>query len=148
MIKTKSIYTPIEEEDGLRVLITRYYPRGVKREKYDIWVRVLAPSEKLLKQYKNSEIDWNNFKNTLLSELRNSVDSVNAIHKLQSKSNIQNITLLCYEKDDRPCHRYMVKALIEKPMLPWSNLISENANDHETTPMDIHVANKEYQIIS
>ena len=65
MIKTKSIYKPIEEEDGLRVLITRWYPRGVKREKYDIWVRELAPSAELLKRYKNTEVDWDDFKITL-----------------------------------------------------------------------------------
>ena len=58
MIKTKSIYESVEKEDGLRVLITRWYPRGVKREKYDVWVRELPPSALLLKRYKNSEIEW------------------------------------------------------------------------------------------
>ena len=117
MIKTKSIYKPIEEEDGLRVLITRWYPRGVKREKYDIWVRELSPSPELLKRYKNTEISWDDFKTILLSELRDNIDSVEAIHTLQSKSNMQDVTLLCYEKDGCPCHRYMVKDLIEDPRL-------------------------------
>ena len=117
MIKTKSIYKPIEEEDGLRVLITRWYPRGVKREKYDIWVRELSPSPELLKRYKNTEINWDDFKTILLSELRDNIDSVEAIHTLQSKSNMQDVTLLCYEKDGCPCHRYMVKDLIEDPRL-------------------------------
>lgn len=139
MIKTKSIYKPVEEEDGLRVLITRFYPRGVKREKYDIWVRELAPSAELLKRYKNTEIDWNDFKISLLSELQDNLDSVEAIHTLRAKSNMENITLLCYEKDGCPCHRHMVRDLIEEPMLLESNFVSEYANDHKISPVQIHV---------
>lgn len=140
MIKTKSIYKPIEEEDGLRVLITRWYPRGVKREKYDIWVRELAPSPELLKRYKNTEIDWDDFKTTLLSELRDNIDSVEAIHTLQSKSNMQDVTLLCYEKDGCPCHRHMVRDLIEDPKLLDAKFIPEHANNHKRRSVDSHVS--------
>ena len=147
MIKSRSIYKPIEEEDGLRVLITRFYPRGVKREKYDIWVRALAPSAELLKRYKNIEIDWNDFKAILLSELRDNLDSVEAIYALQTISNMQNITVLCYEKDSFPCHRHMVKELIEDPKLLESKFVSENTNDQKSTPMEIHVADKEHLVI-
>lgn len=114
MIRTKSIYEPIDAEDGLRVLITRFYPRGIKREKYHIWIRSLAPSAPLLKRYKNTEINWDDFKTALLCELRSNMESIEAIHTLQTKSQIQNITLLCYEKDGSPCHRYMVRDLIEE----------------------------------
>lgn len=117
MIRTKSIYAPMEENDGLRVLITRFYPRGVKRERYDIWVRELAPSAELLKRYKNENIQWDDFTTTLLTELRDNIDSIEAIHTLQSLSNMQDITLLCYEKDGCPCHRHMVRDLIETPCL-------------------------------
>ena len=117
MIRTKSIYKPIDEEDGFRVLITRFYPRGVKREKYDVWVRSLAPGAELLKRYKNTEINWDDFKTALLSELRENKDSVKAIYALHTKNTLQNITLLCYEKDGRPCHRHVVRDLIEDPGL-------------------------------
>lgn len=141
MIKTKSIYKPVEEEDGLRVLITRYYPRGVKRDKYDIWVRELAPSAELLKKYKNSEIDWNVFTTSLLSELQNSLHSIEAIHALKIRNQIQDITLLCHEKDGCPCHRHMIRDLIEDPALLQSNFVPENTNDQKTASMTIHVSN-------
>jgi hypothetical protein len=32
IIKTKSIYDPKERSDGVRVLITRFYPRRIKRD--------------------------------------------------------------------------------------------------------------------
>lgn len=34
MIKTKSIYDPKEENDGIRILITRYWPRGIKKRTF------------------------------------------------------------------------------------------------------------------
>lgn len=121
MIKTKSVYAPVEEDDGFRVLITRFYPRGVKREKYDEWIRLLAPSAELLKRYKDSRIDWNSFKRSLLKEIMENPDSIKAIGALRMRNNKKkkknNVTLLCYEKDGSPCHRYMVKDLIEDPKL-------------------------------
>jgi len=147
MIKTKSIYKPIEEEDGLRVLITRWYPRGVKRAKYDIWVRELAPSAELLKRYKNSEIGWVDFTSTLLSEIRGSMDSIEAIHALQTQNNIETVTLLCHEQDGCPCHRHMVRDLIEDPGLLKSEFVPENTNDQELTPMDVHIPNEECLVV-
>ena len=144
MIKTKSIYKPVEEEeDGLRVLITRWYPRGVKREKYDIWMRELAPSAELLKKYKNSEIKWTDFSKNLLSELRNNADSIEAINTLHAKGSLENITLLCHEKDGEPCHRHMIKNLIDKPKLLESSFVSENTSDQKPVPAEIHVSNEE-----
>ena len=136
MIKTKSIYKPVEKEDGLRVLITRWYPRGVKREKYDIWVRELAPSAELLKKYKNSEIKWIDFSKSLLSEFQNNTDSIEAIHALQTKGHMENITLLCHEKDGEPCHRHMVKNLIEEPsLLSESQFTPENTDNQKLASM-------------
>lgn len=135
MIKTKSIYSPTDENDGLRVLITRFYPRGIKREKYDVWLRELAPSRELLRLYKTDEINWNDFLTELLSELRDNDNSIDAIRTLNTKSNMQDITLLCYEKDGLPCHRHLIKELVGKPAMLASNFIPKNTNDHETIPM-------------
>ena len=137
MIRTKSIYAPTDQEDGLRILITRFYPRGVRRERYDVWIRSLVPSADLLKRYKNTEINWNDFKTTLLSELRSSIDSVEAIYTLQAKSLMQNITLLCYEKDGCPCHRHMVRDLIEDPRLLDAKFVPEDTSDHKPALLTI-----------
>jgi uncharacterized protein YeaO (DUF488 family) len=115
VVRTKSIFQPREEaEDGLRVLITRYYPRGVKKEHFDEWVKDLSPSRELLFKYNEGKLDWSEFEASFLSEIRNNNDSLNAIDALRKASRSIDITLLCYEKDGQPCHRYLVKDLIEK----------------------------------
>jgi uncharacterized protein YeaO (DUF488 family) len=70
VIKTKSIYEPDEENnDGIRVLITRYYPRGVRKDKFDCWIRELSPSRDLLKNISRVSVVGKNSKLALLRRL-------------------------------------------------------------------------------
>ena len=49
MLKTKSVYSPVTENDGLRILATRFRGRGMATNLYDVWMPSLGPSEQLLK---------------------------------------------------------------------------------------------------
>lgn len=69
-LRTKSIYDKREREDGTRVLITRFYPRGVKSEHFDRWSRELSPSRGLLRDYKLGKKSWGDFKSEFIAELR------------------------------------------------------------------------------
>ncbi|MDE0267059.1 MAG: DUF488 family protein, partial [Thaumarchaeota archaeon] len=116
-VKTKSIYAPAGPSDGRRILVTRYHPRGVKRSKYDAWDRSLAPRAKLLKAYKDKDLEWADFERRPLQELRASPDSVSSIRELHACSRTHDITLLCYEPAGRPCHRRLLKKIIGDPAL-------------------------------
>ena len=52
-IKTKRWNDPVEPDDGYRVLVCRYRPRGVRKEAetWDVWSPHLAPSRELLADY-------------------------------------------------------------------------------------------------
>jgi len=141
-VKTKSIFQPQEAEDGLRILITRYYPRGVKKEHFDEWAQQLSPSPTLLFNYKQGKYDWNSFKVNFLLELRENVDSLDAIYALNEAVRSTDITLLCYEKDGQPCHRHLIKDLIEKPSLLWSFLEPKDADNQERLKVPRLIANK------
>lgn len=148
MIRTKSIYKPKEETDGIRILVTRYYPRGVRKDHFDHWIRDLAPSAKLLKSYKLGERNWQEFTIALLSEFRDSPASLETISRLHGQSNSENITFLCYEKDGNPCHRHILREIIGNPKMLYSNFESINTDNHESIPMHIHVTNKKANIPS
>ena len=71
MIKTKSIYDKNPNgNDGLRILIMRHHPRGVKKERYDYWLRELSPSKDLLKRYNEGKIMWDVFKPEFIAEIK------------------------------------------------------------------------------
>ena len=117
-IKTKSIYQPVEEnDDGIRVLITRYYPRGMKKDKFDCWIRELSPSSHLLRNYQQCNYTWEQFKTEFISEIRNNKNSLSIIRELNMQNESIVITLLCYEKEGEKCHRNILKDIIENPEL-------------------------------
>jgi uncharacterized protein YeaO (DUF488 family) len=98
LIKTKSIYDKKEEIDGKRILITRFYPRGIRKESFDRWYRDLSPSVSLLKNLKDGKIIRSIFFQFFCSDLRKNGKAMEICKKLAVESQDKNITLLCYGK--------------------------------------------------
>lgn len=117
-IKTKSIYDPIEPDDGERILVTRYWPRNRSRVRLDLskldqgWFRSLAPSPELLYEWKHELISWADF--TLQYRMQMICNESHDINLLSSCARHETITLLCFEPEGDPhCHRHILKQLIE-----------------------------------
>lgn len=53
MICCKRVYQPVEDDDGYRVLVDRLWPRGVSKDRlqHDEWLREVAPSTELRRQF-------------------------------------------------------------------------------------------------
>jgi uncharacterized protein YeaO (DUF488 family) len=114
-VKTKSIYEPKNSSDGLRILVSRYYPRGIKRDHFDLWLIDASPERSLLKSYKEGSISWSEFTALFSRQLRISMKSKDAMSRLVElcRSKRKNVTLLCYEKEGKHCHRQIVKKKLE-----------------------------------
>ena len=116
MIKTKSIYDKKEKSDGKRILVTRYWPRGIKKEHFDKWYKELSPSRNLLKKYNNKEINFQLFCKLFLEEINNS-NITEVCREIIYENMYQNdITFLCYEKDESICHRKFIKNICEREL--------------------------------
>jgi uncharacterized protein YeaO (DUF488 family) len=116
-VRTKSIFQPAERQDGYRILITRFYPRGVPRERFNEWAYGLSPSPELLFAYKEGRIDWDTFAHEFVVQLGREAGCAEAIQTLHELSQTEDITLLCFEKDGNPCHRHLVRDVVENPRL-------------------------------
>jgi len=57
------------EIDGLRVLIMRLWPRGVRRERVDVWLKDAAPSRELLDEYNHAGLTWQEFERRYRAEI-------------------------------------------------------------------------------
>jgi uncharacterized protein YeaO (DUF488 family) len=69
-IHTKCVTEAIERErDGLRLAITRYLPRGIRRSRYDAWLPNLAPSEALLRSFQAGKVSWSQLSKAYHAEL-------------------------------------------------------------------------------
>lgn len=127
MFKTKSVHTEIDpDKDGLRILATRGRGRGLPKERYDVWMANLGPSERLRNEYLAGKISWPQFSLRYGRELRDSetADRGNrqiknhgqkfTLRLLQHLARSQTVTLLCHcAEDENHCHRHLLKALLE-----------------------------------
>lgn len=71
-IRCKRVYEPPEPSDGLRVLVDRLWPRGLRREsaQIDVWARDLAPSDELRKWFGHDPSRFAEFRRRYRAELR------------------------------------------------------------------------------
>ena len=109
----KSIYDPKSKDDGFRVLVMQYWPRGVKKEKIDAWYRDLGSSKELIKAWKSGKVTWPEFMKRYVADL-NDKDKQVIIRNLAKRAKKEKITLLCGCRDPNACHRTILKGQIEK----------------------------------
>jgi uncharacterized protein YeaO (DUF488 family) len=111
-VRGKSIYDAEERDDGVRVLTTNYWPRGVSRERAGVYKRVLAPSRPLLRAFKDGEIGWAEYELRYLEEMRGEAQRAE-IAALAEAAATETVTVMCTCRDDAQCHRRLLRELIE-----------------------------------
>jgi uncharacterized protein YeaO (DUF488 family) len=126
MIKTKSVHSPIEPHDGLRILATRLRGRGLPSNRYDVWMANLGPSEELLRSVQAGRITWVEFRRRYRKELfePEAIDRRNLTIKnhgqkftlrlLQELAKRGTITLMCHcAEEEQHCHRHILQAVLQ-----------------------------------
>jgi uncharacterized protein YeaO (DUF488 family) len=108
-IKTKNIYEPSGPEDGCRVLVMRFWPRGVKKGKIDCWEKELGTSPELIKKWKSGSINWPDFSKQYINSMSEQKDK---IAQLAQRAKKGPITLLCSCRDAGHCHRELLRQLV------------------------------------
>jgi uncharacterized protein YeaO (DUF488 family) len=87
MIKVKRVYESKELDDGRWILVERLWPRGIKREKIDLWLKDIAPSTELRVWFSHDPAKWEEFQKKYFSELEKN-KAVEQIFKMASTGNI------------------------------------------------------------
>jgi uncharacterized protein YeaO (DUF488 family) len=118
-IKLKRWNDPAERDDGFRLLICRYRPRGVRTadETWDAWQKDLGPSRELHGAFWGKHgppIGWEEYRRRYLDEMRSQTEKIQELaHRVAAR---ETITLLCSSAcvDETHCHRSLLRQLIEK----------------------------------
>ncbi len=68
----KRAYEAAEPEDGLRILVDRLWPRGLKKDeaRIDHWLKEVAPSTELRRWFGHDPARWDEFRRRYAAELR------------------------------------------------------------------------------
>lgn len=114
-VRTKRIYDDAEPEDGRRILITRYWPRGVPKTATDEYNTKLAPPKELVQAFKHEKMRWDHYVDRFLSQMAEE-PAQSEIERLAKVAADGPITLMCMCEDERRCHRSLVARLVREAM--------------------------------
>jgi uncharacterized protein YeaO (DUF488 family) len=111
--------SPRVASEGTRLGTVRRPPRGVpktefaRRDYYDVWFPVLAPSPQIMKsaQAAKTEKEWAAFFRKFRSEM-NVPAAAQSLDVLAALSQHANFSLGCYCEDEGHCHRSQLRALL------------------------------------
>ena len=123
-IRTKRWNDPPDAEDGYRLLICRYRPRGVPREAepWDAWCNALAPSVELhaavYGKAGQEPIPWGEYERRFADEMKRQRYWIESFAGRVRRG--ETMTLLCSSAcvDPARCHRTLVKKLLEDAAFP------------------------------
>ena len=109
MFGIKRVYEKPDEGDGIRVLVDRLWPRGLKKKeaKIDHWIKEISPSDTLRKWFAHKEERRQEFKSRYIKELKDKNELLKQLIDLGKK---EKVTLLYAAKDEE---RNNAQALLE-----------------------------------
>jgi uncharacterized protein YeaO (DUF488 family) len=100
-ILVKRIYDTPSPEDGVRILVDRFWPRGISKERaaVDEWMKDIAPSADLCKWFGHQPERFDEFCARYEQELEEDPIRLELVERIFSMADEQNVTLLYAAKD-------------------------------------------------
>ena len=113
--RIKRVYEPAADDDGLRVLVDRLWPRGITKQKarIDLWLKDVAPSGALRRLVHGDPAKWDEFVTTYGRELEQE-PARSAAASLQQRLSNQTVTLLYAARDQAHNNAVALKAWLER----------------------------------
>ena len=98
-LTVKRVYDPPAPGDGRRILVDRLWPRGVSKDRIDLWLRDLAPSDALRHEFHGHPDRWDEFCIAYATEL-GSPPAQAALALLDAERSKGPVVLLYAAKDE------------------------------------------------
>ncbi|HEU4647954.1 MAG TPA: DUF488 domain-containing protein [Gemmatimonadales bacterium] len=115
MIQVKRVYDEPARSDGLRVLVDRLWPRGVRKTalRYDLWQKEAAPSPELRRWFAHDPEKWAEFRRRYRRELEAHPD---VLKPLLDAAAHGNLTLLYAARDRDHNEALVIKEYLERAL--------------------------------
>jgi uncharacterized protein YeaO (DUF488 family) len=95
----KRVYEARAQTDGTRILVDRLWPRGVPKDRIDLWLKDIAPSDDLRRQFHGQPDHWEEFRAAYAAELE-AVPARAALAVLNERLQAGPVTLLYAARDE------------------------------------------------
>lgn len=115
MIRIKRVYDPPELSDGVRILVDRVWPRGLKKAeaRIDEWRWDLAPTAALRKWFHHDPRKWEAFRRRYRNELK-ARGKFKELQELAERAKRETLTLLFGARDEEHNNAVVLKELLEE----------------------------------
>jgi uncharacterized protein YeaO (DUF488 family) len=107
MIKVKRIYDLSKSNEKnnriFTILIDRLWPRGLAKDKIkiDLWLKDIAPSDKLRKWFAHDPIKWEGFKSKYKEEILNQDRKMELLRQIKQIEKERGSVLLLFSAKDK-----------------------------------------------
>jgi uncharacterized protein YeaO (DUF488 family) len=116
-VSIKRAYEPPSDEDGVRVLVDRLWPRGVSKAaaRIDHWLKDVAPSDGLRKWFGHDPARWGEFRKRYFRELSGQGGTLAELRKLARRG---RVTLVYAAKDEEHNDAVALRELLSRRAAP------------------------------
>lgn len=113
MLKLKRVYESLEISDGVRFLVERLWPRGMKKEKLNMqaWLKDVAPSDGLRRWFEHDPLKWSEFQKRYRVELNENPNTWEPILQAMERG---DVTLLYSARDTEHNNALVLKSFLEE----------------------------------
>ena len=109
----KRAYERLSPDDGMRVLVDRLWPRGLRKEQLavDFWLKDAAPSDELRRWYGHDPRRWESFAARYRAELEQRTDLLRLLDELRRRG---RVTLLYGARDTARNNAIVLREVLEE----------------------------------
>ena len=113
-IRLRRAYGPPSPEDGVRVLVDRLWPRGLRKADaaIDRWMKDVAPSTELRQWFGHDPERWQEFHRRYAKELQ---QHTTAIDELRELARHDTITLVFGSRDEEHNDAVALREVLMRP---------------------------------
>jgi uncharacterized protein YeaO (DUF488 family) len=112
-ISLKRVYEAPSKQDGVRILVDRLWPRGIKKEDldFDLWLKEIAPSSELRSWFGHDPKKFKEFEKRYIEEFE---ENRSIWEPLLDKYAAKKMTLLYAAKDPEINHAQCLRSYLQK----------------------------------
>jgi len=112
LIQLRRVYDKQETHDGLRFLVERLWPRGVRKAEVQMeaWEKEVGPSDRLRKWFSHDPAKWKQFQQKYFAELDQRPDAWQPILDAAERG---TVTLLYSSHDTEHSNAVALKSFLE-----------------------------------
>lgn len=116
-VRLKRAYEPPSSDDGIRVLVDRLWPRGVRKADIaiDRWLREVAPSTELRRWFGHDPRRWSEFRRRYEAELSRNREALKELRECTRKG---RVTLVYGARDQAHNEAVVLRDVLGHRSLP------------------------------